>query len=160
MAKGKEILRGFSKVPGIVTVTVRVVDDNPAKFAAVKPGEAIVAERTTPEEEANLKKAAAIIADTGGVTSHSQIFGVANNIPTISGTEKFGYVATGVLHDGQKIVVDGNIGKDEKGRQLGAVYEWVPGAAGAAPSPMDVANKYGIKLNASVMDKLAQLKGK
>lgn len=158
MAKGKEILRGISGAPGIVTVTLIVVKSDPGKIAGVKPGHGVVGERFEPSDDEHITKAAALITDTGGRTSHAAVLGRALGIPAVVGTVN----ATSVLKDGQKVVVDGMVGYmtdpvTGKQKPYGAVYEWVPDPPSAVPSPAEVAAKMGIKLNQAVLDKLAQL---
>lgn len=113
MARGKKIIEGIPASPGEVICTVRIVDKDPEKLEKVKPGEAIVGERFNPEHDIYLKKAAALITDVGGVTSHTAIVAREWGIPAIVQTLN----GTTVLKDGQKVVVDAT---------GGAVYEYVP----------------------------------
>lgn len=127
MTKGKEILRGVAASPGVAVVTVRVVNHDPAKIAAIKAGEVMVAERTEPEHEPYMAKAGAIVTDLGGKTSHAAVTAKRLGIPAVTATGD----ATTVLKDGQRVVVDGKAGMEPdpvhpgEMRPYGAVYEYI-----------------------------------
>ena len=53
-----------------------------------------------------MQKAAAIVTDEGGVTSHAAIVARELSVPCIVGTKK----ASKILKDGDKVEVDANIG--------------------------------------------------
>jgi phosphohistidine swiveling domain-containing protein len=72
----------------------------------VKEGNILVTSMTTPDFVPAMKKAAAIITDEGGITSHAAIVSRELKKPCIIGT-KF---ATKVLKDGQLVKVDANKG--------------------------------------------------
>lgn len=114
MAKKEPILRGVAAAKGKVVATVRVVDSDVTKMAKVAPGEVLVGERFEPKHNEYLKKAAALITDTGGKLSHGGVAGKMFGIPAVTGTVD----ATKQLKDGQKVIVNGN---------EGTVYEYVPG---------------------------------
>ncbi len=71
-----------------------------------KEGEILVASMTRPEYVPAMKKAAAIITDEGGITSHAAIVSRELNIPCIIGTRN----ATKALNDGDLIEIKGNHG--------------------------------------------------
>ncbi|MBR9706668.1 phosphoenolpyruvate synthase, partial [Candidatus Pacearchaeota archaeon] len=71
-----------------------------------KKNEILVTEMTSPEFVPAMKKACAIITDEGGITCHAAIVSRELNIPCIIGTR----VGTKVLHDGQMIEVDADLG--------------------------------------------------
>lgn len=125
MAKGKELVRGEAASPGVVVVTVRVVDKDPEKMADIAHGEVMVAERTVPENVIHMKRASALVTDVGGLTSHTAIVAREWNIPAVVGTME----GTSILKDGQKVVVDGT---------EGAVYEYIEEAP---PKPVSIADK-------------------
>jgi pyruvate,water dikinase len=54
-----------------------------------------------------MKKAAAIVTNEGGITSHAAIVSRELGIPCVIGTK----IATEVLHDGDLVEVDANHGK-------------------------------------------------
>jgi phosphohistidine swiveling domain-containing protein len=75
-------------------------------FSKVKKGDIVVASMTRPEYMPALKKAAAIITDEGGITSHAAIIARELGIPAVIGTK----VATKVLKDGYLVEVRANYG--------------------------------------------------
>ena len=71
-----------------------------------RAGEILVANNTTPEFTPIMKKAAAIITEQGGITSHAAIVSRELGIPCVIGTR----IATKVLKDGDRVEVDANCG--------------------------------------------------
>ena len=96
---GKAVARG----------RVRILLD-PARADKFRKGEILVAPMTSPEYIFAMRKAAAIITDTGGLTSHAAIVSRELGVPCIVGTK----VATKVLKDGDFIEVDANGGVIKK----------------------------------------------
>ncbi len=80
---------------------VRIVFD-PFEADAFKEGEILVAPMTSPEYVFLMKKADAIITDTGGLTCHAAIVSREFSTPCIVGTR----VATQALKDGQTVEVN------------------------------------------------------
>ncbi|MDD4902066.1 MAG: PEP-utilizing enzyme [Patescibacteria group bacterium] len=77
-----------------------------ASLAKVEVGDVVVASMTRPEFMTALKKAAAIVTDEGGITSHAAIISRELGIPAIIGTK----VATKVLKTGMLLEVRANHG--------------------------------------------------
>jgi phosphoenolpyruvate synthase/pyruvate phosphate dikinase len=80
--------------------------ENAAMFGEVKKGDILVSDTTTPEMTSLLAKAAAIVTDLGGVTSHAAIVCRELKIPAVVGTGN----ATDKLRTGQLIRVDAHKG--------------------------------------------------
>lgn len=76
------------------------------KINLFRKDEIIVAPMTTPDYLFAMKKAAAIITDEGGITSHAAIVAREFKKPCIIGTK----IATKVLKDGDLVEVDANRG--------------------------------------------------
>lgn len=72
----------------------------------VKKGDILVASTTRPDLMPALIRCAAIITDTGGITSHAAIISRELKIPCIVGTD----IATQVLKDGNLVEVNANKG--------------------------------------------------
>ena len=102
--EGKEItdLRGTTASYGKVQGKVKVIT-NPAK-QTLQQGEILVAPMTRPEYVPLMKKAAAIVTDEGGITSHAAIISRELGVPCIVGTR----IATKVLKDGMMVEVNAN----------------------------------------------------
>lgn len=102
----KVLLKGTPASQGIASGKIRVVSgvEDAGDF---EEGEILVAEITDPSMTIMIGKAAAIVTDIGGVTSHPAIVSRELGIPCVVATQK----ATSVLKDGMKIEVDGSKGE-------------------------------------------------
>ncbi|MFC4183339.1 pyruvate kinase [Saccharococcus thermophilus] len=69
-------------------------------------GGILVTNSTDADMMAALEKAAAIITEEGGLTSHAAVVGLSLGIPVVVGVEN----ATSILKDGQEITVDAGFG--------------------------------------------------
>ncbi len=76
------------------------------KIKEMKKGEILVSRTTGPETIMACRKAAAIIADEGGINSHAAIISRELGIPGVVSVK----IATRVLKDGDLVEVDGNTG--------------------------------------------------
>lgn len=99
------ILTGISASPGIGTGHVKVLK-NPKEIGRVSQGDILVAKMTSPDYVPAMKRAAGIITDEGGQTSHAAIVSRELGIPCIVGTKE----ATSKLKDGFVVTVDGTKG--------------------------------------------------
>ena len=97
--------RGLSASTGKVTGPVRIIM-SATEIKKVKPGDILVAVMTRPDYIMGMKKAAAIVTNEGGITSHAAIVSRELGIPCIIGTK----IATNVLKDGDMVEVDANHG--------------------------------------------------
>ncbi|WP_214402894.1 PEP/pyruvate-binding domain-containing protein [Pseudonocardia lacus] len=108
-------IRGVAGGSGAVTAPARVLT-GPADFAAMRPGEALVARITTPAWTSLFTMAAAVVTDVGGPLSHSSIVAREYGIPAVLGTGS----ATARIRTGQQVRVDGDAGTvtllDDDGR--------------------------------------------
>ena len=84
---------------------VRIILDK-SEIAKVQKGDILVAVTTTPDFVVAMEKAAAIVTDIGGITSHAAIISRELGIPCVIGTE----IATKVLKDGDVVEVDADKG--------------------------------------------------
>ncbi len=83
---------------------------SPAEFHKLNKGEILVAPMTSPDYIFAMRKAAAIITDEGGLTSHAAIVSRELGIPCIVGTG----IATKVLKDNDRVLIDVKNGVIEK----------------------------------------------
>ena len=107
------ILTGAPASPAIGTGKV-VIIKSPAEIGKVEKGDVLVAEMTNPDFVPAMKKAAAIITDRGGRTSHAAIVSRELGVACVVGTEK----ATKVLKNGMIVTVDGAKGIVYKGQLI------------------------------------------
>ena len=105
VAATKIIVRGLGASPGMGMGNVRIIR-TPEGIREMQKGEILVTEMTTPDFVPAMKKAAAIVTDTGGMTSHAAIVSRELGVPCVVGTQN----ATKVLKDGQEVSVDGSHG--------------------------------------------------
>jgi pyruvate,water dikinase len=121
---GDIILAGLGASPGVASGTVKVVH-NLNDLTKVQKGDILVTEMTNPDMVVDMQKAAGIITDEGGVTSHAAIVSREMGIPAVVGTGK----ATQNLHDGEIVTVDGNNGRVYAGKgetKLAEIKQIVP----------------------------------
>lgn len=105
-AKEKIIIKGIAASAGIAQGIVQIVS-GVQDVHSFKDGYILVAEMTEPSMVIMMNKAAAIITDKGGLTSHPAIVSRELGIPCVVATK----TATQSLKDGMKIKVDGSKGE-------------------------------------------------
>ena len=98
--KGSALVHGRSVGEKIAQGTVRVVK-SAHNLNEVQKGDVLVTDKTDPDWEPTMKKAAAIVTNRGGRTCHAAIVSRELGLPAIVGTEN----ATEVLKDGQAVTV-------------------------------------------------------
>lgn len=112
--RGKVLITGRSIGEKIATGRVRVIKS--AQFIGqFQEGEVLVTDKTDPDWQPIMKKAAAIITNRGGRTCHAAIVSRELGVPAIVGTEH----GTDALKDGQMVTVSCAEG------DTGFVYEGV-----------------------------------
>jgi pyruvate,water dikinase len=145
-----QLLSGMGASPGLAAGPVRVVtklDD----LEQVADGDVIVTEMTMPDMVPAMKRAAAIVTDEGGMTSHAAIVSRELGVPAVVGTGG----ATHTLEDGQVITVDGEMGTVREGADPDAAGDAASAAAdpdtGTATGPPPV-TATEVKVNVSIPD--------
>lgn len=125
--KGKVLCSGKAVGQKIASGTARVLH-SPREGSRLKEGEILVTDTTSPDWNAVLKKAAVIVTNKGGRTSHASIVARELGLSAVVGT----FNATEVIRDGQEITVscaegdegkiyDGKLSWDEKTIDTGAI---------------------------------------
>jgi rifampicin phosphotransferase len=107
----KDAIIGQPASPGRATGPVRIVRGQ-EDFDAFQPGEVLVARATTPAWTPLFTRAAAVATDGGTLAAHASLVAREYGIPAVVGTGD----ATGRLHDGQLVTVDGSAGIVEPAR--------------------------------------------
>lgn len=97
---------GLGASPGIASGNVRVLR-KPDEGSRLVAGEILVAPMTSPDWVPTIRRAAALVTDSGGVTSHAAIVSRELGIPCVVGTRS----GTRVLRDGEPVTVDGSKGR-------------------------------------------------
>jgi pyruvate,water dikinase len=110
-ARKPALVTGLGASPGRVTGKARVLR-GPEEGRQLQKGEVLVAPMTSPDWVATMRRAVAIITDSGGMTSHAAIVSRELRLPCVVGTR----TATRVLRDGEEVTVDGRTGEVFEGR--------------------------------------------
>lgn len=120
---GEVLVRGLGASPGVASGRVHVLL-SPEQGRQLEPGEILVAPMTTPDWVPFMRRAAAIVTDSGGTTSHAAIVSRELGLPCIVGTRNGTTTLAGV----QQVTVDARAGA-----VLAGIVE--PGARPVAPTP-------------------------
>lgn len=115
-APGELLVSGLGASPGTAGGRVRVLT-SPEECGKLVDGEVLVAVMTSPDWVPAIRRAAALVTDSGGMTCHAAIVGRELGIPCVVGTRK----ATKVLRSGELVTVDG-----AKGRVTAGLTEAAP----------------------------------
>jgi pyruvate,water dikinase len=110
LSESDVILKGDPASPGIASGPVKVIF-SAKDIDKVLPGDILVAPETNPDFVPAMKKAAAIVTDSGGRTSHAAIVSRELGVPAVVGTQ----TATKVLKSGNIVTVNGSKGEIYKG---------------------------------------------
>ena len=107
LSEAKVLVRGLPASPGVAAGVARVLFDPKSPEAMeFKQGDILITKMTDPDWVPLMKKAAAIVTDEGGMTSHAAIVSRELGIPCIVGTGN----ATKVIQTGMEITVDASRG--------------------------------------------------
>ena len=139
------VLRGLAASPGRASGRVRVLL-SPAEGSRLLDGEVLVAPLTNPDWMPAVRRAAALVTDTGGITCHAAIVARELGVPAVVGTRS----GTRTLTDGDEITVDGTAGRIWRGlvpagTQASVSVREASGTAPAAPALETVAT--GVYVN-------------
>jgi pyruvate,water dikinase len=113
--EGAVLLRGLGAAPGSASGAAKLLRslDDAAKLAA---GDVLVTHMTSPDWVPLMRKAAAIVTDSGGMTCHAAIVSRELGIPAVVGTGE----ATKKLRDGEIVTVDATHGVVREGASAAA----------------------------------------
>jgi pyruvate, water dikinase len=111
LSKAEVLLSGAAASVGLRSGPVKVIH-KPSEIDKVLQGDVLVTEMTSPDYVPAMRRASAIVTDTGGRTSHAAIVSRELGIPCVVGTG----TATATLKTGQVVTVDGQSGKIYKGK--------------------------------------------
>jgi pyruvate,water dikinase len=119
------LVRGLGAAPGHATGVARVLLDR-AAGDALAPGDVLVARMTAPDWVPLMRRAAAVVTDSGGMTCHAAIVARELGVPCIVGTGD----ATRRLRDGEEVTVDATRGVVLAGRSAPPMTPAPSGAPG------------------------------
>jgi pyruvate,water dikinase len=125
-ARGRELVHGLGAAPGEASGSVRVISTL-EQAGELKDGEVLVTHMTAPDWVPLMRRAAAIVTDSGGMTCHAAIVSRELGIPCVVGTGE----ATKVLRDGEVVTVDAGAGVVTEGASAQSAADT---SAGVRPS--------------------------
>jgi len=143
----KILVRGLGSSPGMGMGKVKIIKSS-KEIKNMDRGDVLVTEMTTPDFVPAMKKAAAIVTDTGGMTSHAAIVSRELGVPCVVGTGN----ATSVLKDGMDISVDGSHGIIYEGLVSAPEAAAKPGASASAVAVAAAAPITGTKVYVNLAD--------
>lgn len=108
---GEILARGTGIGPHAITGRARICHNAQEALDRVEDGDVLITGFTDREYISAIKRAAALITEMGGLTSHAAIVGLEFGIPVIVGIE---HVLT-IVKDGETVTVDGQKGVLYKG---------------------------------------------
>jgi len=117
----KRLLRGVPASPGLVAGNAHVILDV-SSISEFQTGEILVSDMTSPDWAPAMRKAKAIVTNSGGRTCHAAIVSRELGIPCIVGTGN----ATSVLKNCQLITVDATHGMVYDGNIIGPEEKVTP----------------------------------
>ena len=137
------VVSGLGASPGQASGEARLVRKLD-ELDKVGDGDVIVAEMTTPDMVPAMKRAAGIVTDEGGMTSHAAIVSRELGVPAVVGAEH----ATDRLEDGRVITIDGEKGSVETGAEAEDERDAIEEVRPQAPvKPMTATE---VKVNVSI----------
>lgn len=143
---GETIVDGLGSSPGHVSGPARVIGDAD-ELDRVTEGDVIVTEMTTPDMVPAMKRAAAIVTDEGGMTSHASIVSRELGVPAVVGAG----TATADIEDGQEITIDGDKGTVSTGVTVDE-EEHEPVESVRPDTPVKPMTATEVKVNVSIPD--------
>jgi len=147
------LLRGLGGAPGIASGAARILTSL-ADAASLKEGDVLVTHMTAPDWLPLLRRAVAVVTDSGGMTCHSAIVSRELGIPCVVGTGE----ATRKLRDGEIVTVDATRGVVLEGARASepTPATRVNGSAPAAAGPVTATQ---ILVNLSEPSQVQRVKG-
>jgi pyruvate,water dikinase len=115
------LVTGLGTAPGVAAGRARVLH-TPAEGNSLEAGEILVAPMTNPDWVPVIRRAGALVTDSGGITCHAAIVSRELGVPCIVGAR----TATEVLTDGMLVTVDAGAGAVYAGDQVARLTRQVP----------------------------------
>ena len=111
--QAKILARGIPGSIGVASGPVRIIR-HPSQIDELKPGEVMVTEQTSPVYLPAMQRAAALVTETGGMTSHAVVMSRELGLPSVVGAG----TATSHLKNGVVVTVDGRTGLVYQGKVM------------------------------------------
>ncbi len=129
------LVKGLPASPGRVSGIAHVIL-SPNLIDNFKEGEILVTEMTAPDWVPAMKRAKAIVTDSGGMTCHASIVSRELGIPCVVGTKSRGTSATTKIKSGMQITVDAT---------NGIIYDGVISDLIAQPRPAEAGPGFAVE---------------
>ena len=140
-------LKGLGASPGVASGKARLIL-NPGELGRVQSGEILVTRMTTPDYVPAMMRAAGVVTDEGGMTSHAAIVSRELGVPCVVGTGR----ATKALSQDLLLTVDGTKGLVFRGR---VAAEPLPKESATAAADMKrLMTKTKVYMNLGVPEKV------
>jgi len=141
------LVDGLGASPGVVSGAVRIVHKLD-HLDQVQEGDVMVTEMTMPDMVPAMKRAAGIVTDEGGMTSHAAIISRELGVPAVVGTGN----GTRLLEDGREVTLDGDKGTIRAGTDDEAEpgEEFEPVEAARPETPVKPMTATEVKVNVSI----------
>jgi pyruvate, water dikinase len=139
---GPVLLHGLGAAPGQASGVVampRSIDE----ASKLRDGDVLVTHMTAPDWVPLMRRAAAIVTDSGGMTCHAAIVSRELGIPCIVGTGD----ATTKLRDGEAVTVDATTGQVREGAETAPAAEAALAAGPAVQAPPVTATRVLVNLS-------------
>ncbi|HEY5854487.1 MAG TPA: phosphoenolpyruvate synthase [Aldersonia sp.] len=134
------VATGLAAAPGTASGAVRILT-SPADGHLLVDGEVLVAPMTNPDWVPTIRRASALVTDSGGMTCHAAIVARELGVPCVVGARS----ATKDLHTGQVVTVDGRKGTVVLGRTAAPAVTSAAAPA-VAPARIPTATKVYVNL--------------
>ncbi len=139
---GAVLLRGLGAAPGAAAGRARLIKTLD-RAGELRDRDILVTHMTAPDWVPLMRRAAAIVTDSGGMTCHAAIVSRELGIPCIVGTKE----ATSKLRDGELVTVDATKGIVREGVTAAAEEPAAGAAAVVAPAAPVTATKLLVNLS-------------
>ena len=140
------LVEGLGASPGTAAGTVRFIKQID-ETDRVTGDDILVTSVTTPDMVPAMQRAAAVITDEGGMTSHAAIVSRELGVPSVVGATN----ATEILNDGQEVTVDGEKGVITAGAETDSAEEQTDDIEALRPeTPVTPMTATDIKVNVSL----------
>jgi pyruvate, water dikinase len=127
---GVVLARGLGASPGVASGRARILT-SPDQVGELEEGEILVTHMTSPDWVPLMRRAAAVVTEAGGMTSHAAIVSRELGVPCIVGAKD----ATTRLTSGDVVTVDGAHGRITAGAKVPAAVPAPARAASEAGAP-------------------------
>jgi pyruvate, water dikinase len=140
--EGDALVRGLGAAPGVEHGEVKIISEI-SQGNDLMEGDVLVTHMTAPDWVPLMRRSAAIVTDSGGMTCHAAIVSRELGIPCVVGAAD----ATSKLRDGELVTVDATHGTVYEGEIAVAAQERVDGGGAIPPAATVTATQLLVNLS-------------